>query len=146
MAMVHYLMKPKHTKISQPCQSQLDISYQGVSIPSSIVPEAVEPDNGGLVRALRPHHMRPPVLEWPLRTGRDGAAAAEAHPANNRRASTPPPRYNARQRCRRRSCLAAEPKRRRRSSSRAAAEASSFLALSRSSSGTPDPSAGTSRE
>jgi len=43
--------------------------------------------------------------------------------------------------CRRRSCLAAEPKRRRRSSSRAAAEASSFLALSRSSSGTPDPSA-----
>jgi len=33
------------------------------------------------------------------RTGCDGAAAAEAHPANNRRASTPPPRYKARQRC-----------------------------------------------
>jgi len=59
----------------------------------------VEPDNGGLVRALWPHHMRPPVLEWPPRTRRDGAAAAEAHPANNRRASTPPPRYNGRQRC-----------------------------------------------
>lgn len=38
------------------------------TIPGSIVPKSVEPDNGGLVRALGPHHMRSPVLERPLRT------------------------------------------------------------------------------
>lgn len=43
------------------------IGEERVGVPGSVVPEAVEPDDGGLVRALGPHDMRPPVLE-PLPT------------------------------------------------------------------------------